>query len=135
MTELKRMTGYPHSGPRYVVDHIIPLARGGADRPSNMQWLTIQGKRYTKRLWRAQWKCPTRVWMTFLDSAGDGGGKSRCGRADPRSARALGATASGVRNQWHFTQAVCSTGRRQSAYVAARQVWKEIRRHCTRTGS
>jgi len=25
----------------YVVDHIIPLKRGGADAPSNMQWQTV----------------------------------------------------------------------------------------------
>ena len=25
----------------YVVDHIIPLKRGGPDTPSNMQWQTI----------------------------------------------------------------------------------------------
>jgi hypothetical protein len=24
----------------YVVDHVIPLKRGGADRPENMQWQT-----------------------------------------------------------------------------------------------
>jgi hypothetical protein len=26
-------TGYPHGRPGYVVDHIIPLKRGGADEP------------------------------------------------------------------------------------------------------
>jgi hypothetical protein len=29
----------------YVVDHIIPLKRGGLDAPSNMQWQTVaEGK-------------------------------------------------------------------------------------------
>ena len=28
--------------PGYVVDHIKPLKRGGADIPSNMQWQTIE---------------------------------------------------------------------------------------------
>jgi len=26
--------------PGYVVDHIVPLKRGGADSPENMQWQT-----------------------------------------------------------------------------------------------
>jgi hypothetical protein len=32
-----------HSGPchGYVIDHISPLACGGADNPSNMQWQTV----------------------------------------------------------------------------------------------
>jgi len=38
-------TGYPHGRTGYVVDHIIPLKRGGADAPWNMQWQTIaEGK-------------------------------------------------------------------------------------------
>jgi hypothetical protein len=28
------------SCPGYVVDHVTPLKRGGADTPSNMQWQT-----------------------------------------------------------------------------------------------
>ena len=30
------------SCPGYVVDHVIPLKRGGADAPGNMQWQTIE---------------------------------------------------------------------------------------------
>jgi hypothetical protein len=36
-----RQTGYPNGRPGYVIDHIKPLACGGADAPSNMQWQTI----------------------------------------------------------------------------------------------
>jgi hypothetical protein len=43
--EFMTQTGYPHGRPGYVVDHIIPLKRGGADEPWNMQWQTIaEGK-------------------------------------------------------------------------------------------
>ena len=34
----ERQTGYPHGRPGYVVDHIVPLKRGGQDAPGNMQW-------------------------------------------------------------------------------------------------
>ena len=34
----------------WQVDHVVPLKCGGADRPANMQWLTIQAhKAKTKR--------------------------------------------------------------------------------------
>jgi len=34
-------TGYPHGRPGYIIDHIIPLKRGGADSVTNMQWQTV----------------------------------------------------------------------------------------------
>ncbi len=37
-SDFMRSTGYPHGRNGYVVDHIVPLACGGADAPSNMQW-------------------------------------------------------------------------------------------------
>ena len=39
--EFMRDTGYPHGRPGYVVDHIVPLKRGGCDCPANMQWQTV----------------------------------------------------------------------------------------------
>jgi len=43
--QFEKQTGYPHGRPGYVIDHIIPLKRGGCDCPSNMQWQTIaEGK-------------------------------------------------------------------------------------------
>jgi hypothetical protein len=33
-------SGYPHGRDGYVIDHVVPLACGGADDPSNMQWQT-----------------------------------------------------------------------------------------------
>ena len=35
--------------PGYVIDHIVPLKRGGADRPGNMQWQTVQEAREKDR--------------------------------------------------------------------------------------
>jgi hypothetical protein len=39
--QFETQTGYPHGRPGYVVDHIRPLACGGLDAPSNMQWQTV----------------------------------------------------------------------------------------------
>ena len=47
--EFMRQTGYPHGRPGYVVDHIVPLKRGGADAPSNMQWQTKSDARAKDR--------------------------------------------------------------------------------------
>jgi hypothetical protein len=38
--DFMRSTGHPRGWPGHVVDHIVPLACGGADSPSNMQWQT-----------------------------------------------------------------------------------------------
>ena len=46
-------TGYPHGRPGYVVDHIKPLACGGVDAPSNMQWQTIAAARAKDKVERA----------------------------------------------------------------------------------
>jgi hypothetical protein len=40
-SEFERETGFPHGRPGYVIDHIVPLACGGSDSPSNMQWQAI----------------------------------------------------------------------------------------------
>lgn len=40
--EFLHETGYAHGRPGYVVDHIVPLKRGGCDCPANMQWQTIE---------------------------------------------------------------------------------------------
>ncbi len=44
-----RQTGYPRGRPGYVVDHVVPLACGGADSPSNMQWQTRSAARAKDR--------------------------------------------------------------------------------------
>jgi hypothetical protein len=38
----EKQTGFAHGRPGYVIDHITPLACGGADNTSNMQWQTAE---------------------------------------------------------------------------------------------
>lgn len=50
--EFMRQTNFPKGRSGYVIDHIVPLACGGADDPRNMQWQTIEeakGKDRTER--------------------------------------------------------------------------------------
>lgn len=45
-----------HKGPcpGYVIDHVIPLCAGGADRPSNMQWQDLAASKEKDKLERRQ---------------------------------------------------------------------------------
>jgi hypothetical protein len=47
-----RQTGHPHGWPGHVVDHRVPLACGGADAPSNMQWQTTEEAKAKDRVER-----------------------------------------------------------------------------------
>jgi hypothetical protein len=51
-----RQTGYPHGRSGYVIDHIKPLACGGADAPSNMRWQTVAAAKAKDRYERVG--CP-----------------------------------------------------------------------------
>lgn len=46
--------------PGYQVDHVNPLKCGGADRPSNMQWLTIAAHKAKTRAETRQCHKPRR---------------------------------------------------------------------------
>jgi len=50
--DFMKQSGYPNGRPGYVVDHIVPLAKGGKDVPSNMQWQTIAEARAKDRVER-----------------------------------------------------------------------------------
>lgn len=51
ITRFKRASPCPATGkgygscPGYVIDHVVPLKRGGPDAPGNMQWQTISQAR------------------------------------------------------------------------------------------
>ena len=55
--EFKKSNPCPSTGkrsgacPGYVIDHVLPLKRGGADKPSNMQW---QSKAAAKRKYKTE---------------------------------------------------------------------------------
>ena len=38
----EKLSGHANGWPGHVVDHRVPLACGGADSPSNMQWQTVE---------------------------------------------------------------------------------------------
>ena len=52
--EFKKQTGYPQGRSGYVIDHIVPLAKGGRDAPSNMQWQTKEAAKAKDKWERGQ---------------------------------------------------------------------------------
>lgn len=47
-----RQTGFPNGRPGWIIDHVVPLACGGVDAPSNMQWQTVAAAKAKDRLER-----------------------------------------------------------------------------------
>lgn len=48
--DFKRTHPKPADGRAYDVDHIVPLSKGGADKPHNMRWIpTEEHRRKTAR--------------------------------------------------------------------------------------
>ncbi|MDD2367046.1 MAG: HNH endonuclease signature motif containing protein [Desulfuromonadaceae bacterium] len=43
--DFKRTHPKPNDGRAYDIDHIIPLSKGGPDKPSNMQWMGVEEHR------------------------------------------------------------------------------------------
>ncbi|MFZ2949543.1 MAG: HNH endonuclease signature motif containing protein [Desulfuromonadaceae bacterium] len=43
--DFKRTHPKPDDGHAYDIDHIKPLKAGGADKPSNMQWIRVEDHR------------------------------------------------------------------------------------------
>src|SRR5438128_2473392 len=59
------------SCPHHVIDHIVPICAGGADKADNMQWQTLELSRVKDRIERGfcacvkhhgAWACPTVNW-------------------------------------------------------------------------
>ena len=50
--KFEEMTGYPHGRMGYVIDHVVPLSKGVADDPSNMQWQTKEEAKAKDRVER-----------------------------------------------------------------------------------
>lgn len=48
--EFEKETRYPNGRPGWVIDHVVPLKRGGADAPSNMQWQTVAAAKSKDRV-------------------------------------------------------------------------------------
>jgi hypothetical protein len=58
--EFMKETGYPHGRKGYVIDHVVPLSKGGADSPSNMQWQTKEDAKAKDKWERGQGAAKTK---------------------------------------------------------------------------
>jgi hypothetical protein len=45
VNDFKRQNPKPKDGHAYDIDHVKPLKAGGADKPSNMQWIKTEDHR------------------------------------------------------------------------------------------
>ena len=82
--DFEKETGYPHGRPGYVIDHVIPLASGGRDSPSNMQWQTKEEAMAKDRWERGGFGRTARSHYSTRSYGGSGGfrasrGGSRAG--------------------------------------------------------
>ena len=79
--QFERQSGYPRGRSGYVVDHVVPLAKGGGDSPSNMQWQTVAEAKAKDKVERGQKpkKTSTGTRATHLSRAPKGTVSSRGG--------------------------------------------------------
>jgi len=68
--QFESSTGHPYGWPGHVVDHIRPLACGGADAPSNMQWQTKADAKAKDRTERGGFGKTARVHSSYSYSHG-----------------------------------------------------------------
>ena len=63
----------PAHAPGFGVDHIVPLIRGGADKPENMQWQTAEAAKAKDKIEQALQRAPARQPVGLRDCSVAGG--------------------------------------------------------------
>jgi len=54
------VTVHPNGWPGHIVDHVIPLACGGKDDSSNMQWQTVEEAKA-----KDKWERNCEIWTRY----------------------------------------------------------------------